>query len=133
MAYFNLKNTGASLVFASTTITCMQTVDITGNAPVTEVECSGSSSVTYVTGVPRYTMTVTGALDDEDDSPLLAGLALNTNGTVAFDPAGTATDTIDISSMSATVSDYSIGFPVSGFSTYSFTLVLDDITIGANV
>lgn len=133
MAYFNLStNATAALTLGGNSLTCLQSVEVTGSAPNTEVECSGSTSVTNIPGVPRYSMTATGALDDEDD-PLLNNIAIGTAGAVAFDPAGTATDTMDISSTNGTVTDFSASFPVNGFSSYSVTIVLDDLTIGANL
>lgn len=131
MAKFNLKNTGASLSFGGTSLTCLQSVEISGTAPTTEVECSGASSVEYVTGLPRFTMTFTGAVED-DDVTLLNAIQPNDAGAVAFDPAGTATGTIDISSTNGTISDFGLSTPVNGFSSYSGTIVLDDLTIAAN-
>jgi hypothetical protein len=131
MAKFNLKELGAGLSFGGTALTCLQSVELTGTAPSTEVECSGSTTVEYVTGLPRYSMTATGALET-DDEPLIEAVQPNDNGAIAFDPAGTATGTIDISSTSATVTDFSMSTPVNGFASYSVSWVLDDITYDTN-
>lgn len=131
MAYFNLKNTGASLSFNSVNLTCLQSVEVTGSAPSTEIECSGSSAVTYITGVPRYQISFTGALD-EDDVTLLNGIDINESGAVALNPAGTGAGTIDIASTNGTISDLSVSLPISGFSTYSGTILCDDLTFSAN-
>lgn len=132
MAYFNLASVSSTaMTFGGTSLTCLQSIEVTGNAPSTEIECGGATSVSYIVSVPRYRMTVTGALDDEDD-PLLNDILPATTGAITCDPAGTTTNHLDISSTNATVTDFSISMPVNGFSTYSLTLLLDDITIGAN-
>lgn len=133
MAYFNLASeTTTAMTFGGTSLTCLQSIELTATAPPTEIECGGATSVNYVVGIPRYSMTVTGALDDEDD-PLLNAVLPNTAGAITCDPAGTTATHIDISSTNATVSDLSSSFPVNGFASYSITFLLDDITIGANV
>ncbi|MCP5018917.1 MAG: hypothetical protein GY938_27115 [Ketobacter sp.] len=109
----------------------MQSIELSSTAPTTEIECSGSTSVSYITGLPRHTMTVTGALD-EDDTVLIAAIQVNDAGAIACDPAGIVAGTIDISSTNATVSDVSYSMPINGFSSYNVTFVLDDLTIGAN-
>lgn len=132
MAYFNLStNATAALSFGGNSLTCLQSVEVTGSAPNTEIECSGSTSVTNIPGVPRYSLTATGALDDEDD-PLLGNIDVGTTGAIAFDPAGTTVTHMDISSTNGTVTDFSASFPVNGFSSYSVTIALDDLTIGSN-
>lgn len=133
MAYFNLStNSTTAMTFGGTALTCLQSIDLATTSPSTEIECGGATAVTFLTGVPRYRMTVVGALDDEDD-PLLNALLPNSTGAITTDPAGTTADHIDISSTNATVSDMSASMPVNGFSTYSVTFLLDDITIGANI
>jgi hypothetical protein len=87
--------------------------------------------VTYITGVPRYQISFTGALD-EDDVTLLNGIDVNESGAVALNPAGTGSGTIDIASTNGTISDLSVSAPVSGFATYSGTILCDDLTISAN-
>lgn len=131
MAYFNLTAANAAMTFAGVTLTCLQSIEVSRSAPQTEIECSGSSAVTFITGTPRYTITVTGALD-EDDVTLLGAIDPGDNGAITMDPAGTATGTIDIASSSATVTDAPISMPVNGFSTYSATFACDDLTISAN-
>lgn len=132
MSKFNLTATGASLVFASTTLTCLQSVEISGSAPSTEIECSGATSVEYVTGTPRFSMTFNGALET-DDVALLNAIQPNDAGAMAFDPAGVTAGDIDISSTNGTITDFSSSYPVNGFAAYSGTIVLDDMTIAANV
>ncbi len=133
MAYFNLAtNATTAMTFGGTSLTCLQSIEVTTSAPITEIECGGATAVSFLVGVPRYRMTVTGALDDEDD-PLMGAITAGDTGAITCDPAGTTSNHIDISSTNATVSDSSFSFPVNGFAQYSVTLLLDDITIGANV
>jgi hypothetical protein len=131
MAKFNLAATGAALTFAGTALTCLQTVTVGGTAPNTEVECSGTAAVENVVGLPRFTMSLTGALETTGNA-LLNLIQPGDTGAITFDPAGTASTTLDISSTAATVTDFSATFPVNGFSQYSATFVLDDLTIAAN-
>ncbi len=131
MVKFNLKESGAGLVFNSVNLTCLQSIEITTNAPSTEVECSGQSSVEYVTGIPRYQMAVNGALNIDDDA-IVSALQPNQAGAVACDPAGTASGSIDLSSTNATISDFAMSVPINGFASYTATLLLDDFTIGTN-
>ena len=132
MAKFNLaSSTNFALTFGGTTLSCVQTIDVNGNAPVQEIECAGATSVEQIVGITRTIMTVTGALED-NDTTLLGAIDPGDTGAIVCDPAGTATGTIDISSTNATVGDRTISLPVNGFATYSVTLLLDDITIAAN-
>ena len=132
MAFFNLGTASTTaMTFNSITLTCLQTIDVSGTAPVTEVECAGATSVSKLVGIPRYTMSVTGALAT-DDNTLADGLLPAETGAITMDPAGTSSLTIDISSTNATVSDWSLSFPVNGFASYSATFQLDDITVAAN-
>ncbi len=132
MSYFSLTTTATTaMTFNGTALTCLQSITVAATAPNTEIECGGATSVTNIVGLPRYSMTVVGALDNEDD-PLLNVILPGQSGAVTCDAAGTATDTIDISSTNATVTSAPVSIPVNGFSTYSVTLVLDDITYGAN-
>ena len=132
MAKFNLASSANfSLTFGGNALTCIQTVDISDTAPVTEIECAGASSVEQIVGITRVTMTISGALED-DDNTLLGYLDPGDTGAITFDPAGTGTGTLDISSTNATVTDRSISLPVNGFAQWNATLALDDITIGAN-
>ena len=132
MPKFNLGSESTfALTFASQSLTCVQSIDISRTAPITEIECAGATSAEQIVGIPRYTMTVVGALND-DDNALLGYIDPGDSGAIACDPAGTTTGHLDISSTNATVSDAPISMPVNGFSTYSVTFVLDDLTIAAN-
>ncbi len=131
MAYFNLTATGSALTFAGTTLTCLQTVQFTGNAEIQEISCNGTTTKTKITGATSYVLTLTGALD-EDDVTLLNAINPGDAGAVAADLAGTTTGTIDISSTNGTVSDWTVDAPVNGFATYSATIQLDDLTVAAN-
>lgn len=132
MAFFNLgTSTSTAMTFNSVNLTCLQTIEVSGTAPVTEIECAGSTSVTNIVGIPRYTMTVTGAWDSAGNA-LATSLKPGETGAITCDPAGTTAPAVDISSTNATVSDFSLSMPVNGFSTYSATFQLDDLTIGAN-
>ena len=132
-SYFSLTTTATTAAtINSVALTCIQSITIGATAPNTEIECGGATSVTNIVGLPRYSITITGALGDEDD-PLLTSLIPGTAGALTCDPAGTATNTIDISSTNVTVTAAPVSIPVNGFSTYSITAVMDDITYGANI
>lgn len=131
-SYFNLTTTSTTaMTFGGTALTCLQSITVSGTAPNTEVECGGATAVTNVVGLPRYTMSVTGALGDEDD-PLVNAVLPATAGAITCDAAGTATDTIDFSSTNASVTNLQVSIPVNGFSTYQVDFVLDNLTTGAN-
>lgn len=130
MAKFNLTATAASLTFNSIPLTCLQTVTVGGTAPNTEVECSGTASVENVAGLPRYSMSFSGALETDDDT-LVDGILPGESGSVTFNPAGTTATYIRVTSSNGIITDFSMTVPVNGFAQYSGTLVLDDLTIAA--
>lgn len=130
MAKFNLSGTGVSLTFNSVGLTCLQTVTVSGTAPNTEIECSGATSVENVAGLPRYSMSGSGALET-DDTALVNAIFPGENGAITFYPASTTAADILVTSSNGIVTDFSMTTPVNGFSQYSFTLVLDDLTIAA--
>lgn len=131
MAKFNIKNANFTLSIGGNALTCIQQVDVSGSAPQTEIECAGASAVEYVTGLPRFTLTFSGALET-DDVTLLGYVNVNDAGALILKPAGTTAGDLSITSTNATVSDIQYSFPVNGFSTYSGTMVLDDLAVAAN-
>lgn len=132
MPKFNLGSESTfAMTFAGTSLTCIQSIDISRTAPVTEIECAGATSTEQIVGIPRYTITVTGALND-DDNALLGAIDPGDAGAIACDPAGTTAGHLDISSTNATVTDAPVSLPINGFSTYGATFACDDLTIGAN-
>ncbi len=132
MAKFNLGSESTfSMTFGGTALTCIQTIEFSSTAPVQEIECAGATAVEQIVGITRHTVTVTGALED-DDNTLLGIVDPGDTGALACDPAGTTTGHLDFSSTNGTVTDRSVSLPVNGFSTYSVTIALDDLTIGAN-
>lgn len=131
MAKFNIKNTNFTLTLGGNTLSCVQNIEIKEAAPTTEVECAGTSSVEYVTELPRVTFSFSGALET-DDVTLMNNVRANDSGALALKPAGTTTGDISITSTNAIVTDISFSFPVSGFSSYSGSGVMDDLTVAAN-
>lgn len=125
---FNIKNTNFTLTVGGNALTCVQNVDVSESAPVTEVECAGSSSVTYVSGIPRVTFSFSGALED-DDVTLMNNVRANDAGALVLRPAGNTVGDIAITSTNAIVTDIQFTFPVNGFSAYSGSGVMDDLTI----
>jgi hypothetical protein len=127
---FNIKNANFTMTIGGNALTCVQSVNVSESAPVTEVECAGASSVTYVTGLPRVTFSFSGALAD-DDITLMNNVRANDSGAMVLRPAGTTAGDIGITSTNAFITDIAFDFPVNGFSSYSGSGVMDDLTIAA--
>lgn len=131
MAKFNLTSTGAALTFGGVGLTCLQTVTVGGTSPNTEIECSGTTAVENVTGLPRYNLSGSGALETTGVA-LLNAINPGDTGALVFDPAGTTGGDFAITATAGVCTDFSMTVPVNGFAQYSFTLVLDDLTVGAH-
>jgi len=129
MAKFKLA--ADALTFGGTTLTCLQSVDISADASAIEIECAGATAKEKLAGLPSYTLNFSGALET-DDVTLLNAIQPNDTGAVTLDPAGKAATTIDISSTNGTVTSFSVSFPANGFAVYSGSIGLDDFTVAAN-
>jgi hypothetical protein len=130
MAKFNLTATGADFTFNSVEITCLQNVQISGTAPNTEVECSGSTSVTNVVGLPRYAWSISSALETDDVS-IVNAVKPAENGAVTFNTTSTAGDIV-ITSTNGTVNSWNVTDPVNGFAQLTADGTLDDCTVAAH-
>lgn len=122
--------TGASFTFNSVAITCLQNVTIAGTAPNTEVECSGTTSVENVAGLPRYTWSIQSALETDDVS-IVNGLKPAQAGAVTFNSSSTTGDIV-VTSTNGTVNTWNISDPINGFATLSADGTLDDCTVAGH-
>ena len=127
---FNLTATGADFTFNSVAITCLQNVTISGSAPNTEVECSGTTSVENVVGLPRYTWSISSALET-DDVTIVNGVKPAESGAMTFNTSSTAGDIV-VTSTNGTVNNWSITDPINGFAQLTADGTLDDCTVAAH-
>jgi hypothetical protein len=131
------KFTGKSQSLAFNSITfgsggsCITSVEYSDDIDDYVSECAGATVKEHTTGLRNITATVQGYLN-QTDATMLNAIEPGVNDTdwVHY-PAGNTATYIKITASKASVTSRPMSIPVSGISTFSFTAVLDSLTIAA--
>lgn len=131
MAKFTGKN--QTLTFNAVSTWCITGIDYTDTADNFTTACAGGTFKGTVTGLRDISATVQLLLDTNDVSELAAFEPGDNATDWSHDPNGAVSGDIRITSNSdtVTVTDRSIGVPVDGLVTASFTVKFNDFLIAA--
>lgn len=128
MAKFVAKS--MTLTLGGNAITCMQSVDTSEEVDTYVEECSGAASKKTHVGLKMSTMTVN-LLIDADGVTVANYIAPGSTGAVVFQPNGTNTGDIEITSTKGTVTRREMGASVNGLTAMTAEIALDDLTVAA--
>lgn len=120
------------LTHGGNTISCVTSIDFDESLDVFISRCMALDTVQHIGGQNVITGTLNFEINTDDDTEL-GYLDPGTTGALVFDPAGTATGTLDISSTNMLISGRSMAYSTTSLTTGSAPFTCDDLTIGANV
>lgn len=129
MAKFRL-NSASVFTLASNSLSCLVSADVSESIDTLMSECVGQTYKTTVVGLKTATITVSGEIDASDVTAL-GYFDLGDSGALVFQPAGTTTGMIKITSTKATVVSRDITTSGGSLAAVSITLNLDDLTLAA--
>ena len=127
MAKFAINDT-STLVFNSNSLTCLIDVTLDDSVDTIVSECFGATDFKEQILAGR---TVSGSLTQEiadDDVTQLTYTVPKTAGTLVFEPAGSTTGDIRITSTNMQITVRSLSLSRSGLLQNSVTFVCDDVT-----
>ena len=126
---------GMLLVFNGVTFgsggSCVTSVDISDDADMFITECAGATEKEHLAGLRAIQVDVQGYVNI-DDEPMLNDIEPGTIATdFDFKPAGNTPTYTVFTASSAMVSSRSMPVSVGSVTTFSFSLMLDSLTIAA--
>lgn len=125
-------NSNTVLTVGGNSLSCYVSADLSDTIDTFLSQCAGQTYKATITGLQEASMTFNGEIET-DDVTAINNFAPGTTGALVFQPNGTTSGDISISSTNVTVVDRSMAFSSSSLSTISVTINLDDLTVAANV